>query len=118
MIVDDDDLLDAVVEEFTERCRAGRAPAPSEYTSRYPQLAEAERMQPGLGELRYQDLRDTAVTRLAMAGCTLPQIAAITGHSAPHITGVIKHYLALTDTLADQGIGLLNDWSAKEGIAI
>ncbi|MBL9084131.1 MAG: serine/threonine protein kinase, partial [Planctomycetales bacterium] len=40
MIVDDDDLLDAVVEEFTERCRAGRAPAPSEYTNRYPQLAE------------------------------------------------------------------------------
>ncbi|MGC3972559.1 MAG: serine/threonine-protein kinase [Pirellulales bacterium] len=40
MIVDDDDLLDAVVEEFTASCRAGRTPAPSDYAARYPQLAQ------------------------------------------------------------------------------
>jgi integrase len=31
--------------------------------------------------LHFHDLRGTAVTRLALSGCTVPQIAAITGHS-------------------------------------
>jgi integrase len=32
-------------------------------------------------DLHFHDLRGTAVTRLALSGCTTPQIAAITGHS-------------------------------------
>ncbi|MDB5620170.1 tyrosine-type recombinase/integrase [Tardiphaga sp.] len=32
-------------------------------------------------DLHFHDLRGTAVTRLALAGCTVPQIAAIAGHS-------------------------------------
>ncbi len=35
----------------------------------------------GLDGLRFQDLRRTAVVRLTEAGCTDPEIAAITGHS-------------------------------------
>jgi hypothetical protein len=31
--------------------------------------------------LTFNDLRGTAVLRLALAGCTVPEIAAITGHS-------------------------------------
>jgi integrase len=38
-------------------------------------------LQAGLDGLRFQDLRRTAVVRLAEAGCTDPEIAAITGHS-------------------------------------
>jgi len=64
--------------------------------AKYPALCAAERFQPGLDTLRFQDLRDTAVTRLAMAGCSLPQIAAITGHSPDHITSVIKTILRST----------------------
>ena len=35
----------------------------------------------GITELHFHDLRGTAVTMLAEARCTTPQIAAITGHS-------------------------------------
>ena len=34
----------------------------------------------GLGDLHFHDLRGTAVTRLALSNCTVPEIAAITGH--------------------------------------
>jgi len=35
----------------------------------------------GIAGLTFHDLRGTAVTRLAIAGCTEAEIAAITGHS-------------------------------------
>ncbi len=90
----------------------------SEAAQRYPELCETERFQPGIDLLRFQDLRDTAVTRLAMAGCTLPEIAAISGHTPDHITSVIKHYLALNNELADAAIAKLTAWMAREGIAL
>lgn len=86
--------------------------------SRHPDLAREQRFAPGLAELTFQDTRDTAVTRLALAGCTLPQIAAITGHSPGHITGVIKHYLALDVAMADQAIAHLTTWLSTNRIAI
>jgi hypothetical protein len=81
-------------------------------------ILDADRFQPGLADLRYQDLRDTAVTRLALAGCTLPQIAAITGHDIDHVAGVVKHYLALDAGLADEAIAKLTTWLAGQGIAV
>lgn len=86
--------------------------------ARHPELAAAERMQPALADLRFQDLRDTAVTRLAMAGCNLGHVASITGHSPEHITGVIRHYLAVNASLADEAIRLLTLWLDREGIAV
>ena len=65
-----------------------------------------------------QDLRDTAVTWLARAGCTLPEIAAITGHSPRSIHDILKRYLALTPELADSGIAKLVSWMEKEGMAV
>ena len=38
--LDDDDLLDAVVEEFTAICRTGAPPQPAEFVARYPRIAE------------------------------------------------------------------------------
>src|SRR5215831_4071604 len=35
----------------------------------------------GIVDLTFNDLRGTAVTRLALVGCEVPEIAAITGHS-------------------------------------
>lgn len=90
----------------------------AEVALRLPELCEAGRFQPGVDMLRFQDLRDTAVTRLAMAGCTLPEIAAISGHTPDHITTVIKHYLALNNELADAAIAKLTAWMEKEGIAL
>lgn len=35
----------------------------------------------GIGDLTFDDLRETAVVRLAIAGATVPQIATFTSHS-------------------------------------
>ena len=51
--------------------------------------------------LEFRDFRDTAVTRLADAGCTVAQIAAITGHSLESVTKILRHYLAATPEQAD-----------------
>lgn len=73
---------------------------------------------PGIGELQFLDLRDTAVTRLALADCTLPQIASITGHSMQSITDIMKHYLVLQPQMADEAIAKLTAWLEREGIAL
>lgn len=64
----------------------------------------------------FADLRDTAVTRLALAGCTVIEIAAITGHSLESIYSILKHYLEINEAHADAAIEKLQDWMAKKGI--
>jgi integrase len=73
---------------------------------------------PSVAEKRFQDLRDTAVTRLALAGCSMAEIAAITGHSLESITQIIKHYLVLQPEMADAAIAKLSAWLEAQGIAL
>ncbi len=65
-----------------------------------------------------QDLRDTGVTWLARAGCTLVEICAISGHSARSVETIIRHYLGSARELADSGIDKLVAWMNREGIAV
>jgi hypothetical protein len=69
---------------------------------------------PSVADKRFQDLRDTAVTRLALAGCELPKIAAITVHSLTSITAIIKHYPVLQPAMADAAIAKLSAWLAAQ----
>jgi integrase len=57
-----------------------------------------------VGDLHFHDLRGTAITMLAEAGCTPPEIAAITGHSFKTVSVILEKYLARTRALADQAI--------------
>ena len=50
---------------------------------------EAASKDAGITDLHFHDLRGTAVTLLAEAGCTTPQIAAITGHSLETVTKIL-----------------------------
>ena len=60
-------------------------------------------------DLHFHDLRGTAVTRLALSGCTVPQIAAITGHSSRDVDAILEaHYLGGRLELAEQAIVKLN----------
>lgn len=54
--------------------------------------------------LRFNDLRGTAVTLLAEAGATVPQIASITGHTLESVTRILERYLARTKALSDAAI--------------
>jgi len=48
----------------------------------------------GLSDLHFHDLRGTAVTRLVLSNCTVPEIAAITGHSLETVQQILDaHYL-------------------------
>lgn len=73
---------------------------------------------PSLTEKHDQDLRDTSVTWLARAGCTMAEICAITGHSAKSVQTIINHYLGSAAELADAGIDKLVAWMQREGIAV
>jgi integrase len=62
----------------------------------------------GDADLHFHDLRGTAVTRLALSGCSTPQIAAITGHSPRDVDEILKaHYLGGQAELAEQAIAKL-----------
>jgi integrase len=54
--------------------------------------------------LHFHDLRGTAVTMLAEAGCTHPEIAAVTGHSLRNVGQILDRYLARTRVLAEHAI--------------
>jgi integrase len=72
-------------------------------------------------ELTFNDLRGTAVTRLALVGCTEPEIATITGHSLSNVRSILdKHYLHRDVKLARSAINKLEMGYAKpaHGIAI
>jgi integrase len=72
--------------------------------------AKAADRLPSVADITDQDLRDTAVTWLARAGCTVPEISAITGHSAQSATKVQRHYLASHPELADNAIRKMVPW--------
>lgn len=67
----------------------------------------------GIEGRTFHDLRGTAVTRLAIAGCTVPEIATITGHDLKTVEGILsKHYLSRDNALGDSAIAKLdrNRW--------
>lgn len=59
----------------------------------------------GIVDLTFHDLRGTAVTRLAIAGCTEAEIATITGHSLRDVGAILdSHYLRRDHQLAVSAI--------------
>ena len=59
----------------------------------------------GITGLTFNDLRGTAVTRLAIAGATEAEIAAITGHSLRDVRSILDlHYLHRDPALAENAI--------------
>lgn len=59
----------------------------------------------GVVERTFHDLRGTAVTRLALAGCEVSEIASITGHSIKDAASILDtHYLGGRFELAEQAM--------------
>lgn len=65
---------------------------------------------PSLHDFTDQDLRDTAVTWLALAGCDKFEISSITGHGLASIDNILKHYLGIHPDMARTAIGRLVTW--------
>ncbi|HEV7371252.1 hypothetical protein [Arenibaculum sp.] len=69
--------------------------------------AAAAETVPSIATAQYMDTRDTAVTKLAEAGCTIPQICAITGHDEDDAYKILRHYMAITGEMADAALAKL-----------
>jgi len=77
----------------------------------------------GITDLHFHDIRGTTVTMLAEAGCTVPEIVAITGHSLRRAQDILDKYLARTSKLAESAIAKFENvietdfakWPAKRG---
>ncbi len=64
-------------------------------------------------DLEYRDLRRTAVVRLAEAGCSVPEIAAISGHELKRTLQILETYLPRNATMAQHAIARLEDYRAR-----
>jgi integrase len=68
----------------------------------------------GITGLTFHDLRGTAVTRLALVGCTVAEIAAVTGHSLRDVHMILDaRYLARDPALSENAIRKL-EWGTKK----
>jgi integrase len=70
------------------------------FTGQWEDTCEAA----GITDLHFHDIRGTTVTMLAEAGCTLPEIVSITGHTLRRAQDILDKYLARTSKLAASAI--------------
>ncbi|MCP8884505.1 tyrosine-type recombinase/integrase [Devosia sp. XJ19-1] len=68
----------------------------------------------GIADLHFHDLRGTAVTMLAEAGCSVPEIAAITGHSLKSVDTILEKYLSRTEHLAKSAMTKFENASSTD----
>lgn len=67
-----------------------------------------ERDAAGISGLTFHDFRGTAVARLAAAGCSVPEIVTITGHSLKDAESILdKHYFSRDRALGESAIAKL-----------
>lgn len=85
----------------------GRRPWTADgFVSSWSKAYKKSGLKPGL---HFHDLRGTAVTRLALSGCTVPEIASITGHSLRDVEAILDaHYLGGRIELAESAIEKLD----------
>lgn len=73
--------------------------------------AECDRL--GIVDRTFHDLRRTAVVRLAIAGCTEPEIVSITRHTIKEVKTILeKHYLYLDPQIAINAMRKLENSTA------
>lgn len=68
------------------------------------------RSKAGLMHLQARDLRRTAAVRLAEAGATTPEIAAVTGHTIDRTQRILETYLPRTKRMAQSAIAKLEEY--------
>lgn len=64
----------------------------------------------------FEDCRDTAITRLHRAGCTLEEICSWSNHKSPQsLMSLIKAYIAIDGQTADAAGDKMTTWWQKSG---
>lgn len=89
---------------------AGGAPFKERY---FAALFDKVSAAAGISGVRRQDLRRTAVVRLRDAGCTVAQIAGITGHSIEETAEILETYMPATAGAAAAAVVKLEDFTRE-----
>jgi hypothetical protein len=80
-------------------------PSPRRIKKWFPQFLAQACAAAGVVGLTFHDLRGTAVTRLALAGCSEMEIATLTGHSLRDVGAILDaHCLNRDPALAESAI--------------
>jgi hypothetical protein len=66
------------------------------------------------GGLLYMDLRRTAIVHLGRAGSSVPEIAAVTGHSITRTAAILEVYLPRDSNMAAAAIAKLDTWRRRK----
>lgn len=90
--------------------KTGRAYQKRYFAEQWDQACKAA----GITDLHFHDLRGTAVTMLAEAGCDVPEIASITGHSLKSVHTILEKYLARTRSLAKSAMTKFENASSTD----
>jgi integrase len=90
--------------------RRGRPWTEDGFRTEWRKIAVAAGIQ---GRLTFHDLRGTAITRLAEAGCAVPEIATVSGHSVTEVASILEAYLARTNRMAHNAIAKLEDFRKR-----
>jgi hypothetical protein len=97
------------------------APSPKGHiwdTHNFARAFREARLAAGLPEaLQFRDLRRTAMVRLAEAGASVPQIAAISGHAIEQTQKILEHYVPRSRQMALGAMDLLVATPARSGAA-
>jgi integrase len=88
----------------------GRAWLRRKFSLRFRELANAAGIP---DELQFRDLRRTATTHLAEAGCSLHEIAAIGGWAVDTVARMMTVYGKVNVTMADNAILKLEQYRSK-----
>lgn len=81
----------------------GRPWQPDHFRHTWARVAAAA----GVTGVRFQDLRRTSIVRLAEAGCTIPEITAISGHDVTYAAKIIETYMPRTKAMAASAMAKL-----------
>ena len=90
--------------------RTGRAWQKRYFAEQWEEASKAA----GITDLHFHDLRGTAVTMLAEAGCSVPEIASITGHSLKSVYTILERYLSRTRSLAQSAMTKFENASSTD----
>lgn len=100
--------LDAAPREAVQICTTARGTpwTPDGFKTSFGKARSAAKVE----GVTFHDLRGTAVVRLARAGCTLPEIVSITGHSTASAAQILdRHYLGADQRVSESAIAKLED---------
>jgi integrase len=109
-------LKSALLADYREGERILMTSRGKAWTTGFGSLFSKVKNSIGLTDLHFHDLRGTAVTRLSLAGCSIQEIGAITGHKNARVNEILEaNYMGGTAELAKQAMAKLeNYWSQRQ----